>query len=201
MQDAYRPRNALYAGLISGMLSLSVLGMATAADKSGYKIGDRLPQAAVPGSTAYKEMQWDALAPANWNPAREFEALNLGSLSDSDPRAIQALEKLRIAMDNAPVVPALNGARVRIAGFLVPLDGVKGQITEFLLVPYFGACIHTPPPPANQIIHVVPAKPYKLEQGMDAVWINGVLETTRAETGMGNAGYRMKADLVTPYKR
>jgi hypothetical protein len=104
-------------------------------------------------------------------------------------------------MDNAPIVPALNGTRVRIAGFLVPLDGIKGQITEFLLVPYFGACIHTPPPPANQIIHVVPAKPYKLDQGMDAVWINGTLETTRAETGMGNAGYRMKADLVTPYKR
>ena len=201
MKNADRSRGALGACVISCVLSLSMLGIATAADKSGYKIGDRLPQSAAPGSTAYREMQWDALAPANWNPAREFEALNLGSLSDSDPRAIQALEKLRIAMDNAPIVPALNGARVRIAGFMVPLDGVKGQITEFLLVPYFGACIHTPPPPANQIIHVVPAKPYKIEQGMDAVWINGVLETTRAETGMGNAGYRMKADLVTPYKR
>jgi uncharacterized protein len=201
MKDADRSCRALCVCVVSCLLSLSMPGIAVAAEKSGYKIGDRLPQAAAPGSTAYREMQWDALAPANWNPAREFEALNLGSLSDSDPRAIQALEKLRAAMDNAPIVPALNGARVRIAGFMVPLDGVKGQITEFLLVPYFGACIHTPPPPANQIIHVVPAKPYKIEQGMDAVWINGVLETTRAETGMGNAGYRMKADLVTPYKR
>lgn len=50
-------------------------------------------------------------------------------------------------------------------------------------------------------IHVVPAKPYRLEQGVDAVWISGVLETIRAQTGMGNAGYRMKADVVAPFKR
>lgn len=187
---------------LAGVLLASVLGLAGAADKSGYKLGDRLPQANAPAAAAaYKEMSWEALAPADWNPARELEGLNLGALSDSDPRAIKALEKLRNAMDNAPIVPTLNGARVRIAGFLVPLDGIKGQISEFLLVPYFGACIHTPPPPANQIIHVVPAKPYKVDQGVDAVWISGVLETTRAETGMGNAGYRMKADLVAPYKR
>ena len=114
---------------------------------------------------------------------------------------MKALEKLKAAMDNAPIVPTLNGSRIRIAGFMVPLDGIRGQITEFLLVPYFGACIHTPPPPANQIIHVVPQKPYKTDQGMEAVWISGTLETTRAETGMGNAGYRMKAELVTPFKR
>jgi hypothetical protein len=114
---------------------------------------------------------------------------------------MQALGELRAAWDNAPVVSALNGARIRIAGFMVPLEGQKGTVSEFLLVPYFGACIHTPPPPANQIIHVVPAKPYKTTQGMDAVWVSGTLETTRSDTGLGNAGYRMKAELVTPYKK
>jgi hypothetical protein len=95
----------------------------------------------------------------------------------------------------------MNGVRIRLAGFMVPLDGARGVVSEFLLVPYFGACIHTPPPPANQIIHVFPAKPYKTEYGMDAVWVNGVLETTRSDTGLGHAGYRMKAELITPYKR
>lgn len=187
---------ALVAALTFGMC-----GSSLAADKAEYKIGDRLPQKSAPANTTYKEVPWEALMPADWNPAKDFEKLNLGNLSDSDPRAIKALEQLRAAMDNAPVVPALNGSRVRIAGFMVPLDGLRGQISEFLLVPYFGACIHTPPPPANQIIHVTPVKPYKSDQGMDAVWISGVIETVRSDTGMGAAGYRMRAEVVSPYKR
>lgn len=181
---------------------LAAATVAGAADKPDYKVGDRLPQKpAAAAPVAYKETPWDALVPASWNPAKEFAAVNFGSLDDSDPRAIAALEKLREAWDNAPVVPALNGTRVRVAGFMVPLESHEGLVREFLLVPYFGACIHTPPPPANQIIHVLPARPYKSDREMDAVWISGVLETTRAGTDMGNAGYRMKAELVTPYKR
>jgi hypothetical protein len=176
-------------------------GALVAAEKTEYKLGDRLPQKGAPAAPGFKEVPWDSLVPADWNPAKELGSLDLSTLSDSDPRAMKALEKLKQAMDNAPVVPALNGQRVRIAGFMVPLDGLRGQITEFLLVPYFGACIHTPPPPSNQVIHVIPAKPYKTEQGMEAVWISGTLETVRAETGMGNASYRMKAELVSPFKR
>lgn len=195
MRIVIRFISCLAAALVTGVSAL-------AADKPEYRLGDRLPQKPAASAPAtYKETPWDALVPADWNPAKEFAGMNLGAFDDSDPRAVAALEKLRSAWDNAPVVPGLNGTRVRIAGFMVPLEGQQGMVTEFLLVPYFGACIHTPPPPANQIIHVVPARPYKSTQGMDAVWISGVLETTRASTGMGNAGYRMKAEVVTPYKK
>src|SRR5688572_408127 len=200
MSDTNAVRAIVAGGVIAAVLALG--GYAGAAEKSEYKLGDRLPQKATAAAPAgYKETPWDALVPANWDPAKELGALDLSTLSDSDPRAIKALEKLKAAMDNAPIVPTLNGSRIRIAGFMVPLDGLRGQITEFLLVPYFGACIHTPPPPANQIIHVLPQKPYKTDQGMEAVWISGTIETVRAETGMGNAGYRMKAEVVTPFKR
>ena len=193
-----RKLRALFA-----VAALALAGAAAdAAEKSEYKLGDRLPQkSAATAPAGYKETPWDSLVPANWDPAKELSGLNLSALDDSDPRAIKALEKLKAAMDNAPIVPGMNGSRIRIAGFMVPLDGIRGQITEFLLVPYFGACIHTPPPPANQIIHVVPQKPYKTDQPMEAVWISGTLETARAETGMGNAGYKMKAEVVTPFKR
>jgi uncharacterized protein len=190
------------ATVVSCLAAALAIGMATAAEKSEYRLGDRLPQKPAASAPAgYKEIPWDALVPADWNPAKEFAGLNFATMSDADPRAIAALEKLRAAWDNAPVVPSLNGTRVRIPGFLVPLESQQGMVREFLLVPYFGACIHTPPPPANQIIHVFPAKPYKTEQGMDAVWVSGIMETTRTDTGLGVAGYRIKADLVTPYKR
>ena len=82
---------------------------------------------------------------------------------------------------------------------MVPLEHKGNQVTEFLLVPYFGACIHVPPPPANQIIHVVAAKPLKNARTMDTVWVSGALETALTDSPWGMSGYKMKADVVAPY--
>jgi len=193
------------------VLSAAILALAavlpqhsTAAERggAGYRLGDRLPQNVAPAKAAgIKEINWDALMPANWNPMKSMEAINLGAMNDGDPRAQKALEQMREAWNNAPVSTALNGTRVRIAGFVVPLEGQRGEVSEFLLVPYFGACIHTPPPPPNQIIHVNPAQPLKSEAASEAVWVSGILETVRSETGMGNASYRMRGVTVTPYRK
>ncbi len=176
-----------------------------AEEKSGFKLGERLPAAkakppASPTTTSYKEIKWEELVPKDWDPTKEFKDLNLANLSDSDPRAAKALEKLKEAWDNAPANPVFNGQRVRIAGFLVPVERTRDVISEFLLVPYFGACIHTPPPPSNQVIHVFPAKMVKGMNSMDPVWVNGVLEVSRSGTAMGTASYRLNADLVEAYK-
>ncbi|WP_194727107.1 DUF3299 domain-containing protein [Noviherbaspirillum malthae] len=169
--------------------------------KSDYKVGERLPQPKAPAAMqSYKEITWEGLVPKNWDPAQLMKGLDLNKLSDSDPRAMEALEKMRKAWSEAPVEPSLNGARIRIAGFLVPLDAQRGQVKEFLLVPYFGACIHTPPPPANQIIHAVAVKPLKEVQVMSAVWVSGTLETARSTSEFGDSGYRLKADMLAPYQ-
>jgi hypothetical protein len=130
-----------------------------------------------------------------------FKGLDLARLKDSDPKAQEALEKMRSAWDQAPVETALNGQRVRIAGFVVPLERKGEQILEFLLVPYFGACIHVPPPPANQIIHVIPEKPVTGMRTMDAMWVSGTLKLDRSETGMGVSGYRLRGEALAPYTR
>ena len=193
------------------VLSAAILALAavlpqhsTAAERggAGYRLGDRLPQNVAPAKAAgIKEINWDALMPTNWNPMKSMEAINLGAMNDGDPRAQKALEQMREAWNNAPVSSALNGTHVRIAGFVVPLEGQRGEVSEFLLVPYFGACIHSPPPPSNQIIHVFPAMPLAGVKAMDTVWVNGVIETTRSETGMGSAGCRMKAESVAPHRK
>ena len=179
-------------------------GNATALDakQTGYQVGDRLLSQPSAAKSPYKVINnWDDLIPKGWDPMKDFKKLDLNKLKDSDPRAQEALQRLREAWNNAPVEPSMNGARIRIPGFIVPLEVVRHQITEFLLVPYFGGCIHVPPPPANQIIHVFPSRPLKNGmQSMDAVWISGVLETLPSTTDMGSAGYRMKAEVVEPYK-
>jgi hypothetical protein len=109
------------------------------------------------------------------------------------------LKKMREVWDSAPVNPELVGTQVRIPGFVVPLEDSKAGLREFLLVPYFGACIHSPPPPANQIIHVLPRTPAKGVRSMDTVWVSGTLSTVRTDSYMGASGYRIEATSVAPY--
>lgn len=149
----------------------------------------------------YPAMDWEKLIPADWEPLNDFKSLNFAGMSDSDPRAIAALRKLQKAWKNAPVNPAIQRERISISGFIVPLDSSDSTtIEEFLLVPYFGACIHVPPPPSNQVIHVVPEKPLKGFQIMDPVTVSGVLTPSHTDTPLGSAGYEMSAHTVAAYE-
>lgn len=149
----------------------------------------------------HREITWEQLVPKDWDPWADMKELDFSKLTDSDPKAMEALNRMKSVWADAPTEPSMNGEKVRIPGFLVPLEEQGGKIAEFLLVPYFGACIHTPPPPANQLIHVTLPKPTKAFKTMDTVWVNGVLSVGRSDTSMGRAGYRIKADEVTAYKR
>ena len=171
------------------------------AASGAYEVGQRLAPAAQPVQveSGYREITWDDLMPADWDPMALLDKLDMGTLQDSDPQATKALAEIRKAWDAAPVVPALMSQRIRIPGFLVRLEGDRVGITEFLLVPYFGACVHVPPPPSNQVILVTPAEPVPPDQNMQAVWVSGVMTVAAVETGMGSAGYRIEAQEVTPY--
>lgn len=148
----------------------------------------------------WPEIKWEALVPKGWDPAAQFKGLDLAKLQDSDPRAMEALDRLKKEWDNAPAEPALNGKKVRIAGFALPLERVGDKVTEFLLVPYFGACIHSPPPPANQIIHAKSARPLAGVKMMVPLWAYGTLTVQRNETTWGVAGYRLAVDKIAPYQ-
>ena len=151
--------------------------------------------------SAYPEMDWEKLIPPNWEPLKDFKSLNFSGMSDNDPRAIAALRKLQKAWKNAPLNPAIQQEKITISGFIVPLDSSDSTtIEEFLLVPYFGACIHVPPPPSNQVIHVIPEKPLKGFQIMDPVTVQGVLAPSHVDTPLGSAGYQMSGKSVTPYE-
>ena len=150
-------------------------------------------------TASFREIKWDDLVPKDWDPLKEFKSINFSLMNDSDPRANEMLKRMRETWDNAPTNNDMDGASVRIPGYLVPLEDTKAGLKEFLLVPYFGACIHTPPPPANQIIYVKAVKPPKGLRSMDTVWVSGTLKTLRSDSYMGASGYRMDAVVVEPY--
>ena len=82
------------------------------------------------------------------------------------------------------VVTELNGKHVRIGGYVVPLDFEATTVKEFLLVPFVGACIHVPPPPANQIIYVKADKGFEVAGQFDPVTVTGTIKTETAFTGL-----------------
>jgi uncharacterized protein len=147
----------------------------------------------------FKTIRWEALVPASWDAMKEFRNLDLQGLSDGDPRANEMMAAMRKAWDNAPVNTALVGQPVRIPGFVVPLESGPDGLKEFLLVPYFGACIHSPPPPSNQAIYVVSKNLAKKFRSMDTVWVSGTLANVQTDSFMGAASWRIDAVSVLPY--
>lgn len=100
----------------------------------------------------------------------------------------------------APVVAQMQGRHIRLPGYIVPLGITEAmEVEEFLLVPYFGACIHVPPPPSNQIVHVRSTSGIKLEDLYQPFWINGVIHVEHVESELANAGYRIEGGAVEPY--
>ncbi len=100
----------------------------------------------------------------------------------------------------APVVKELDGKRVHIGGYVVPLDFEATSVKEFLLVPFVGACIHVPPPPPNQIIYVKAAKGFDVAGSFDPVWVTGTLKVASQYTGLAETGYSIDAEKVETRK-
>ena len=94
-----------------------------------------------------------------------------------------------------------NGAVVRIPGFVVPLDDEAELVSEFLLVPYFGACIHVPPPPPNQIVHVKMAAGKKTDYDFwRPLLVQGQLKIARIESPYGEVSYQLTGFHTEPYE-
>ena len=156
--------------------------------------------AAVPGEV--RELEWEDLMPKDWDPLTGLEALfgdDTESLSDDSAEAVELFDAYQDAVRSAPVVGDLDGRTVRLPGFVVPLDFDGTETSEFLLVPYFGACIHVPPPPPNQIVYVTTISGYPLKGIFDAVWVTGVISTQAHLNEVGDAGYTMQATIIEPF--
>ncbi|MGV6394653.1 DUF3299 domain-containing protein [Pseudomonas caspiana] len=124
---------------------------------------------------------------------------NLSGLSDA--LSVESAPAAHQQAPHAPVVKALDGKNVRLPGYIVPLEvSEEGRVTEFLLVPYFGACIHVPPPPSNQIVHVTSELGVKVEELYQPYWIEGPMQVKATSSELADAGYQMEADKILVYE-
>lgn len=188
----------------------------------------------VPPITTKIENPFDKLDPAVLDRLgfvyRSREDVRMGLLKEDSDDFKRAMEVERELMDSGVDVKGLflaaenmekeakrrgsemnkdlDGKVIRMPGYALPLEQSKDGVTEFLLVPYVGACIHTPPPPANQIVYVKLSKAYKVTSLYEPVWITGriaIEASSRTLSFVDGAapvatGYRMDGVLIEPYK-
>jgi len=96
---------------------------------------------------------------------------------------------------------SVAGRGVKVPGFMVPLEDWAGEVSEFLLVPYVGACVHTPPPPPNQLVYVRMENDQRVPVSFwDPVWIHGVLTVEKTTNVYGSVSFKMDGTSITPYE-
>jgi uncharacterized protein len=168
--------------------------------RSAHLIGGAIAAAlGVSGGAAFAasdliELQWEQLIPQD------------GSGQDARrpivPRGVVPHGGVTPLPDDfGGLVHDYNGERVRLPGYVLPLDFEGTRIEEFLLVPYVGACIHVPPPPPNQIVYVTIEQGIEVDGMFEAVWVTGTFDTASISNELADIGYRMEAESVEPYEQ
>jgi len=148
------------------------------------------------------EIDWDALIPDSHRPDTELiDKYNNDEIDAKDPQIIALKALMRELLELGPVNHELAGKMIKMPGFVIPLEHDGDKITEFLLVPYHGACIHVPAPPSNQIIYVrVPGGTTAASRPYDTVWVTGRLTIEQIDNDVAESGYVMDAIEVEPFE-
>jgi uncharacterized protein len=170
------------AGLVLGLGALLAVGLVA--------VGARSMGSADPAV----DITWEQLLP---------EAAKAGGVGGAMLGVVQhgQLGGLQISKpENVALVTDWVGDRVRLPGYVVPLDFEGTRVTGFLLVPYMGACVHVPPPPPNQIVYVRTREPIEVDEIFEAVWATGTMEADLMSTELAQVGYRIVDATVKPYE-
>ena len=150
------------------------------------------------------EVWWEDLIPADFvQPENPFVTMSqeaIDKLMDGSDESNAEIARIEAEFSYAPVVQEFDGKRVKIPAYVTPLE-FDGQsfMKEFLLVPYVGACMHTPPPPSNQIVHAQSPDAIEIPNIYDAVWAIGTLRAETTQSDLAESGYKLEVEEIIPY--
>lgn len=204
---SHNDRKRAVAFLLAILLNMFLI--CTASAQKGISSGNsKVEQNAGSG---YRQIEWIDLMPAEdlealKSPPESLILIEDGSAGDQISSQIKSSitqatdSRYQEALVSTRVVDSFNGQKIRVPGFVVPLEfGDDQTVTTFFIVPYFGACIHMPPPPPNQIIFASFEKGLTLTNLYDPVWVSGVLSTKLIENDMATAAYSLEVAQVSLY--
>jgi hypothetical protein len=142
-----------------------------------------------PDDDGYAELEWTRMM-----PKEDYEQLQHA------PPVVHIGNKQGKQIGTLHTIPALDGRKVRLSGYVVPLaSDDQNRMTEFFFVPFYGACIHVPPPPPNMMVHVVLAHGIDTPQLWDPYWLRGELRIETTSNSMAASAYDMQHAALLPY--
>lgn len=160
----------------------------------------------------YREVEWTELMPkedlaALLDPPDFLNGIEDGSQQDSvsalNQREItdQKAKRYREALSSTQPIAEFDQQAIRIPGYIVPLaQNEERRVTSFFVVPYFGACLHMPPPPPNQILFVNYNDGIELQHLQQPFWFEGKLEIEISERDIGTSAYTLHIDNYQLYE-
>lgn len=172
MRSGHKPILTRRGALLAGMGAAALTRPAWALSAKEITWEDLIPPG-VPYSEIIGEGEMDIIADT-WKPVYDANGIKLNE--------------------------TLDGSYIRMPGFIIPLEIGGDSVDTFLLVPYVGACIHVPPPPANQLVYVTSSISWPTDQLWDPVWVTGRMSTRLQSTELGETGYELTADLMEIYE-
>ncbi|MFN3213359.1 MAG: DUF3299 domain-containing protein [Henriciella sp.] len=149
-----------------------------------------------------REIGWEELLPEGEEERlAQLYQQQMAMLYSGGPVAEGSAADQMIQIGTFNTVPGLNETKIRIPGYTVPFEfGANAEIKEFLLVPYYGACLHAPPPPPNQTVFAIAEEPIRLRDLSQAVWLEGTLFTQTQESELADAAYTIRIDRIETYE-
>ncbi len=151
--------------------------------------GAVLPKSAF--ANAAREITWDDLIP----PGLPYsEIIGEGEMDEQNDNWRPIFDSNATKLN-----PLLDDAYIRMPGYIIPIDISTDGVTSFVLVPYVGACLHTPPPPPNQLVFVTAKTPWPSDDLWEAVWVTGQMQHQLQSTEVAETGYALTADKMETY--
>ena len=155
---------------------------------SGIGAASMLPQFA--RADDFIDLEWTDLVPEG----QQVIPPMLQGLLDHDQPPLSSQQP-----ESSGVRTEWNGQVIRLPGFIVPIEYSGTGVTAFILVPFVGACVHVPPPPANQLVFVTTSEPYESGGLYEPVNVVGMFGVSSISTHLADIGYALSADLVEPF--
>jgi hypothetical protein len=161
---------------------------------------------------SYEDIDWTELMPAEDLSALLNRPAFLDDIADGSAQdALDSFQQRQLedeqaqqyqaALSSTRVIQGFDGKAIRIPGFIVPLEQNEDkEVTRFFIVPYFGACLHMPPPPPNQILYVESEQGITLENLYDPYWFEGIVSIEQKVDAMGTSAYSLSLDNYALYE-
>ena len=182
----------------AGRARLAAAGAEGMAAANAYAVSRGVVKGAGAGADLLGLADENGYADLDWTHMMPPEDIKL--LEDAPPVVHVGTQRMK-QVGTLHTVAALDGRKVRLTGYVVPLESdAEGRMTEFFFVPFYGACIHVPPPPPNMLVHVRLSKGIDTPSLYDPLVLRGVLHTQQTSNAMAASAYAVDGAALGPYR-